>query len=329
MAQPKAKVTKNQSPKHTDIHPSIFTAFFRSLQLGITNFWRNKFLSLATILVIAVILFIFNVILTVNFIGNQGLKTLSERVDIIVYLRDDISEYETKNLTDNLQQVSGVKTVKYTSKEEALEIVAKTHPKTAEFLKKFNLSNPLPPSISIITEKPEDYTNVEAFLERAEYKPLLKNYVAGSSNQESEVLSSVAQNLINISHFIRQVIFWLVLIFIIGGTLVVLNAIQLTIYTRRKEIQIMQLVGATPWFIRLPFIFEGILYGIFAVVFSFIFMFLLSKTIQIENTTIWNYYNMMEFNKIFIAELGITIILGTISSFTAVEQYIKGKFLSR
>ncbi len=311
--------------KPQDFNSNIFVAFLRSLQLGVTNFWRNKFLSMATIGVIAVILFIFNVILAVHFIGNQALQALSERVDIVIYLRDDIQLYDAQNLTQSLQNIDGVKTVKFTSKEEALDIVARTHPKTAEFLKKFNLTNPLPPSISIITQRPEDYKTVETFLQQGQYKSFMQNYVAEGSGSDSQILSSVAQNLLNISRFIRQVIFWLVLVFVLGGTLVIVNGIQLTIYTRRQEITIMRLVGATPVFIRMPFIFEGILYGALAVLTSFLFLFILGKTIHIDDNTMWSYYNSLELNKVFIAEMIITIGLGIMSSYAAVEQHVHGK----
>lgn len=312
----------------TDVNGNIFISFFRSIRLGSTNFWRNKFLSLATILVIAVILFIFNIILAVHFIGNQALMALSERVDIVIYLRDDISFYDAQNLVQALQTIEGVKTVTYTSKEDALSIVAKTHPQTADFLKKFNLKNPLPPSISIITRSPEDYRTVENFLENGQYKTLMQNYVAEGGSSESAILSGVANNLTRISQFVRQIIFWLVLVFVLGGTLVIVNAVQLTIYTRRHEIAIMRLVGATPAFIRMPFIFEGILYGVFAVMFSFLFLLLLGKSIQIDNTTLWNYYNNLELWKVFTAELVITVVLGIMSSFSAVQQYIRGKILN-
>lgn len=305
------------------MNTNYLTAFSRTIGLGFTNFWRNKILSIATILVIAVILFIFNIILAVHFMGNQALKTLSDRVDLVIYLRDDISFYDAKNLSDQLQMMEGVKTVKYISKEEALEKVSQIDPRTAEFLKKFNVHNPLPPSINIKTNQPEDYKKIEAFLEQPETKNLMKNYVANGGTDESVILSSVAKNLSNITSFVKQIIFWLVLVFIVGGILVIANAIQLTIYTRRQEIFVMRLVGATPSFISLPFIFEGIIYSICAVVLSIVFLILLAKTIQMQDLTLWSFYSTLQLNKVFVVELLITMALGGISSFLAVEQYLK------
>jgi cell division transport system permease protein len=319
------KKSKNELKVVKDVNSNAFIAIGRAFKLALANFWRNKFLSLATILVMAVIIFIFNVILAIQFVGNQALQALSEHVDVVIYLRDDISFYDAKRLEAALQQVSGVKDVKYTSKEEALQIVGKTHPKTAEFLQKFNLRNPLPPSISIITSNPEDQTGIQRVFEQNDFKNMMQNYVTGGEAGESAVLSTVAQNLSNINHFVRQIIFWMVLVFVLGGTLVIVNAIQLTIYTRRSEIYIMRLVGATPNFIRLPFVFEGALYGIFAVLVSFIILALLTASIQFENTSLWTYYSDLQFARILLTELVITTVLAIICSFSAVQQYLKGK----
>lgn len=307
---------------------NLLISFGRSFNLGLTNFWRNKFLSLATIIVMAVILFIFNTILTVYSITNQALQTLGEHVDMVVYLRDDISFYEAQNLVSALQKVQEVKTVKYTSKEEALQIVSKSQPQTADFLKKFN-ANPLPPSVNIMMKKPEYYQKIKDFLTKSEFKNLLKNNstesVSSENNSDNNVLSKVTDNLTRINQFVRQIIFWIVLVFVVGGTLVVINAIQLTIYTRRNEIYIMRLVGATPNFIRLPFIFEGILYSVFAVFLSLTFLYLVGKGINIQDSNLWAFYSNLNLDKVFFAELVITVIIGIISSFTAVQQYLKGK----
>jgi cell division transport system permease protein len=318
------KRTKTQ-PVTEEIGTNVFIAPLRAMGLGIANFWRNKFLSVATILVIAVILFIFNVILAIQVISNSALQSLSERVDIVIYLRDDISFYDSKRLTEALGKLDGVKTVKYTSKDEALAIVAKTHPQTAQFLTKFNLRNPLPPSISVITDTPEDQIKVQDFFTQPQYKNLMQNFVSEGASSDSIVLSNVAKNLGNMSHFVRQIVFWMVLVFVLGGTLVIVNAIQLTIYTRRNEIHIMRLVGATPNFIRLPFIFEGILYGICAVIISFVFLGVLGASIHFEDSNLWTFYGNLDLGRVFVTELLLTIMLASASSFSAVQQYLKGK----
>jgi cell division transport system permease protein len=308
-----------------DAGGNIFLAGWRALKLGLSNFRRNKFLSIATILVMAVIIFIFNVILAIQFVSNQALQALSERVDIVVYLHNDISLYDANRLREDISEIGGVTKVKYTSREEALEIVGKTHPKTAEFLKKFNLSNPLPPSLSIVTSSPEDYEKIQQYLEQPDNRNLMSSLITEGYGGENIVISAVAKNISGINSFVRQIIFWMVLVFVLGGTLVVINAIQLTIFTRKNEIYIMRLVGATPNFIRMPFVFEGVLYGVFAVLLSFIILGLLGNSIRLEDGTIWELYGNLRLDRVFVAELAITTVLAVISSFAAVQKYLKGK----
>lgn len=306
---------------------SPILSLIRVTQLGATNFWRNKFLSLATIVVMAVIIFIFNIILAVQHIGNQALQSLSQRVDIVIYLRNDIDFYNANRISEILQRIDGVKSVKYTSREEALQIISQTHPKTAEFLQRFNLQNPLPPSLSITTQNPEDYRKVEMALENSEFTQYLENYVTQGSTGESMILSNVARNMENISQFVRQIIFWMIFVFVLGGTLIMVNAIQLTIFSRRQEIHIMRLVGATPNFIRLPFIIEGIIYGLLAVALSFTILLILAQSIHLDNTNLWEYYETLNIGRVFWLEIFITMILTAISSFATTEQYLKSKLL--
>ncbi len=317
---------KKNERKIKDLHePDAKRSFLLAIKLGAANFWRNKFLSIATIIVMAVILFIFNIIITIQFVANQALQTLSQRVDVVVYLRDDVNSSEVAQLINNLQTVKGVSKVKYTSKEEALEIVSKTHPKTAELLKKFNLTNPLPPSISIVTQKPEDQTYVQAFLSKSEYKDFVQNFTSEAGSTQGQILSSVTQNLNALSQFVRQIVFWMIFVFVLGGTLIIANAIQLTIYMRRQEISIMKLVGATPAFLRIPFIFEAALYGICSVVLSFTILAFLGSQIQLEESGLWTLGSHMPFENIFMGELGITLVLAIITSWTAVRQHIQKK----
>jgi cell division transport system permease protein len=118
-----------------------------------------------------------------------------------------------------------------------------------------------------------------------------------------------------------------VFIFIIGSSLIVINAIQLTIFTRKSEVFIMRLVGATHNFIRLPFLVEGFSYALLAVTLSFIMFFLASYVLGLETMGILNDLNQIDLPKIFITELALTAILNLISSGTTVQHYLKSKLI--
>lgn len=320
-----------------DQETKVFLEIGRAIKLGLTNLLRNKALTLATIFVIAIMVCIFNSILAVNFITQQALQSLNEKVDIVLYLKDDISFYDATSLKENLSKLPGVKSTEYISKEDALKIISKTYPETPDFLLKFNVVNPFPQSISIVTTNAENYQNIIEYIQTSRYKDFIEETQDLQKNSEdnpqknsqkrneNQILSTVANNLIYINQFVKQLIFWIVLTFIIGGTLIIVNAIQLTIYTRRNEIYIMRLVGATPNFIRLPFMIEGICYGLFAVILSFIMTFLLTKILNVDSLKFIENLKDLDFNKIFFAEILLSTILGIISSFSSVQKYLKGK----
>ena len=84
----------------------------------------------------------------------------------------------------------------------------------------------------------------------------------------------------------------------------------------------MKLVGASHSFIRSPFLIESILYAILATILSFAMLFVLSKNIQLDQTSLFDYYSNLDFTKIFFIEMGIAILLSLISSLIAINEYI-------
>ncbi|MBD3360521.1 FtsX-like permease family protein [Candidatus Peregrinibacteria bacterium] len=307
--------------------PSKINLLEKGFYLSLRNIWRNKFLSLATVFVIGIIIFIFNIILAVNFITKDALSDLSKKIDIVLYLKESTTFADAENLTNELEQIEGVEQVSYTSKEEALNQIKSTHPDITLAFEKYNLGNPLPASISITTTHPKYHKTIAEYLSQDKYQVYLSNIITGEDSTSSSIITSVSKNLLEVNNFTQQIIFWLIITFIIGGTLIILNALQITIFNRRQEITVMKLVGASHWFIRFPFIIESILYGILAVIISFIMILILSKNIQISETSLWSYYTDIQFYKIFLMELIITIVLSIASSMLAVHEYLQKKII--
>lgn len=305
---------------------SIKNLIGKGILLGLHNIWRNKFLSLATIFVIGTIIFIFNVILAVNFIAKEAIQDLSEKIDVVVYLQESTTLSESQSIAKDIATLEGVVEVTYTSKEDALNRLKLTHPDISLAFEKYELGNPLPASLNVTTEHPKYHQSVADFLNKDKYLAKLSNVVTTGDSSTNTIITSVSKNLNNVTNFTQQVIFWLIIIFVIGGVLITLNALQITIFNRKKEIEVMKLVGSSTWFIRFPFLIEGIIYGVLAVAISFIMLFTLSKNIQISETSLWNYYSGIEFYKIFLIELIATVILSVFSSMIAVHEYL-GKSL--
>ena len=164
-------------------------------------------------------------------------------------------------------------------------------------------------------------------MEQPLYKTYLSSITNGESPAENAILNSVSKNLIKVNNFTHQVIFWLIIIFIIGGALIIINALQITVFTRKKEIAVMKLVGAPFWFIQLPFIVEAIIYGILATMVSFVLLYFISQNLNIENTNLLTYYTNIKFYKIFMGELAMTIALSVLSSIILIHEHLYKKEL--
>lgn len=311
----------NGSNKHHAGH-SIARAF----RLSFSNMWRNKYLTTATILVMGILIFIFNIILSVNYVTQEALNDLTRKVDIVAYLKDDTEYYQVQQMIKELKALDGIVEATYTSKTDALKIVSQTRPKTAEFLNKYGVDNPLPASLNITTERPELHIMVQQFLNQEKYRHLLANTIADTQAQ-GNATQAATDNLIELSGATNQIIFWIFVIFIAGAVLIISNAILLTIFNRQREIYIMRLVGATHNFIRLPFILEGLFYGFFAMIIAGLILWLMGSQINIAEISIASYLSAIPLVKIFFIELIASMLLGVLCSFLAVYVYLKSKLI--
>ncbi|MFA6917236.1 MAG: permease-like cell division protein FtsX [Candidatus Gracilibacteria bacterium] len=295
--------------------PSTLYLLKKGLKFSLSNIWRNKVLSLATIFVIAIIIFIFNIILSINFIAKDALTDLNKKVDLVLYLKDSTNEGQVQTMMETIRGLEGVEKITYTTKARALEQLKEIHPEIYMSFEKYNLGNPLPASFNIVTTDPKYQSAINTFLNQQPYSTYLSNV---TTNDNADIMKSVLKNLLKVSNFTKQVIFWLIMTFVVGGALIILNALQITIFTRRQEILVMKLVGASRWFVKLPFIIESIIYSVLAVLLSFLMLFLLSKNLQIGYQNIFNY--------LFI-ELLVTVVLGIFSSMIAVHEHLITKDL--
>lgn len=293
--------------------------------MSFQNLIRNPFLSIATTAVMAIILLIFNIILGTDYIAKSAFQSLNEKIDLVVYFKDNVDNYLIKNLTEDLSTLEEVKNVTYTSKEQALEDLGKNHPQTVEFFKKYKLDNPLPASLQITTTSPAAHEKITTSLKIGKYADTLSSIIEENSQTQTPTLENVSKNLVKLQNFTNQVVFWLIAVFLLGGTLIVINAIHLNIYTKRAEISIMRLIGANKGFIKLPFILEGIWYALGALILSTLMLIILINTFSVGGTSLSEYYKNSNFLAVFLAEIVVTLGIGAFGSLWAAHKYIKGK----
>lgn len=293
----------------------------RALKASLVSLWRNKVTSLGVIVVIAILIFILNVILTVHFTAKTELKRLAKKIDLVVYLENSIQKEKGEEIANYIKGLPGVEKTSFISKEEALDQFLKAHPKTAEYYKKFNLENTLPASIRIMVQSPEWYEKTEQTLEKSRYAGLLKNI--GDEKKDLTLTGNIVHNLEDLTNFTKYLLYWVIIAFAIGALLLVSNAIHLNIYSRKTEISILRLVGGGQKFIVAPYLLEALWISLIALIASFLLFWILGQTTIVRELALFGKMTEIPYWKIFLIEGVAVTSLNGIGSFFTVQKYIK------
>ncbi len=297
-------------------------SLYRIGKTAFISFWRNRWLSLAATLIMILTLVTISFFVSLLFITSRTTETLRAKVDMSVYFEDSSSKDQIFAIQNLLLSRSDIKSVDYVSKEKALE-VWKLRNKDNEKIRDIitETDNPLPRSLEIKTDNPEDLEQIDTMLGSAEYKPLIKEV---SYKQNKDLIN----RLVKITSFIKLVGWNLSLIFVIISILIIYNTIRLTIYARQEEIEIMKLVGASDWYVRGPFIIEGMAYGTIAAIFSSILYYFVLK-LSIPSAE--QYLGLTDLsasyigiNTLFIIfmQLLIGVFLGVLCSIVAIRKHL-------
>lgn len=302
----------------------LFLSFLRIIKFSFQDIGRNIWLSIVTITILILALFSINLLLTVNVISNSAIESVKEKIDINLYLKADTSEDKILALKAEISEFKHVKDINYISKAEALEsfkIKHKNDPEILDALRELG-KNPLTPVLLIKANSIDDYDGLISSLNK------IDDEIIESRNFDDHKL--ILGKINNISDKISKAGVFISLIFIVISILVVFNAIRVAIYTHRKEIRIMKLVGASNSFVKAPFLISGIIYSLIGtiVVIAVFYPFLTLLQPYLETffvsyeINIVSYYNA-NFIKIFgLQFLGATLI-NIVASFIAIGRHSK------
>ncbi len=287
---------------------------YQSLKTAAKNLWRNKFLSVAAIATMALILFIFNIILSLNVLSTTIIEDIYEQVDVIVYLQDNADIFDINTMIEEITAIEHVLDVKYTTKEEALADYLELYPDQGNPFEKYGLENPLPANVQITTSSPDSHAEINTTLEQ--YDDLTLTTESNAENQ------SLIDQVVTIGTYTQNLILTIMLIFIITSFLIILNSMYLAIWNRKTEIEIMQLVGAPINSIRFPFIIEGIVISLAAALISLtlIGIFIASLNLPIQITSISTTGSLLI---IILFEIIISVSIGILSSSMAIERHLR------
>lgn len=225
---------------------------------SIISFRRNWVMSLGAIITIYLSLLLVGVSVGSGFVLGQVVQSVEEKVSVRVFLKDGAAPAEVDALQQELIANPEVLTVTYTSKEQALEdfknTIAQDSPELVEQLE----GNPLPASLDVDLKDPR---NVMVVVNAIKASPNFAKVADRPDDPEKSLKygQQIVNQLFTFTRIMRTVSLLFVVLLGIISLIFINNAIRLAIYARRKEIGIMRLVGASNWFIRTPFLLEGVI----------------------------------------------------------------------
>jgi len=301
----------------------ILTKLLRTIKYGLLRFWREGLLSTATVAIVFLVLVGFGGLILFNTLSNKTLSYIQDKVDISVYFKPDANEDEIIKMQKSLQQMAEVKSVEYVSKDRALEIFKERNANDKKISQALVVvdTNPFGAYLNIKARDLKDYATINAYLE----KDTFKNEIDKISYTES---AAMIERLKKIKTTVEQGAFIIFVFIVTIAALIIFNTIKLAIYSNRDEIGIMRLVGASNYFIRGPFLVEGILYGVLGGIMATLVIgggiYYLSPYMKIfvPDLNGWDYF-VSNFFKFLTYEVLFGVLLGVVSSYIAVRKYLK------
>jgi cell division transport system permease protein len=300
------------------------TKFIRLIKSGFSNFIRHGWLSIASITIMVLTLLTMSLFVVVYIVLNTGIKSIQEKIDISVYLNDKIQQSEVIDLQKELSNMKEVKSIKYISKDEALNRYKKQNadnPKLLESLK--DTENPLPASLEIKVYDPNKLDSLTPVFDKEKYKPIVHKV----SYKENK---TIIDKLFKATQFTKEIGLAATAMFTLTALVIIYNTIKIAIFARKEEIDIMKLVGATSDFIKGPFLIEGAIYGIVSTIIS---LMVLATILYFMAPTLVHYFGgvgsdvsgFVRNNVIVLvsAQLSMGVLIGVLSSWLAVRKYVK------
>jgi cell division transport system permease protein len=222
---------------------------------------------------VAITLFIVGFFIIIVFDIQGILNSIKNQVEIAVYLKENVSDELKTYLENKIKGWDEISQVNFVSKDQALEQFKKEN-EGSEILKEIQ-GNPLPASFELELKSPEKVEQVALrFMDKD------GNFIEGVD----EVIygQNYVQKLFSITAIVGTIAFLIIVVLLLAAIVLIFNTIRLSVHARRKEIEVMKLVGATNWFVRLPFLFEGFFEGFIGSAISVVLLYFLSNYLLIR-----------------------------------------------
>ncbi len=288
---------------------------------GIKNTWLNRLMSLASIGILIACFIIIGgaAIITLNV--RDFLVSVQSQNEIVVYLQDGMSDNDVEAVKQELSVIDGVYDIVFVSKDMALEEQREFMGEQGDLLVGLEDDNPLPASFRVKLSNLNEIDTVQSIMESLEFVDTISAPV-----DLAKTLTGIQTTVVALGGVI-------IIILLVTSLIVISNTIRLTVFARRKEINIMKYVGATNSFIRFPFIIEGMVIGLIASFISFGVLFVMYENIVTlirDSGVAWIQAmaaDMVPFSSVWYFFLGgfvvAGVLIGTVGSSSSINKYLE------
>jgi cell division transport system permease protein len=301
----------------------------RVFRAGFLDFWRNGFVSFASVLMMIFTLFVIGLAVFTGVVLQSTLTEFRDKADMNVYFTTDAPESQILQVRDSLSTLPEVASVTYVSREDALAKFREAHQNdqlTLQALDELG-ENPLGAVLNVKAKDITQYETIAAFLRSDEAVGQGDTTIIEKVNYYDEQYRAAVERLGRVTDSAKLIGFIVILIFVVGTIAISFNTLRLAIYSSRDEIHVMRLVGAGKGYIRAPFMIEGMLYGLVAGIITLVLFYPLSWWMGnatqdfFGGVNVFSYY-LGHFPLFFLVIIGSGVVLGAIASYLAVRRYL-------
>lgn len=295
---------------------------YRLTKLGIVNFWRNLWLSLVATFVVSLTLMTITFLLISAFAINSEIAEVKNRIDYEIYIQDNTSDQQLETLKTAIRNLVPITDIQEVSKTMAVDRYKEIFGDKENLISYIEQENPLKESIIIRADNPEDLEKIDQLVGSEKYEDIV---YSSSYSRNKEIIT----RLIGIIDFIQKAGVVVGILFVIIAVSVVFSIVRIAIYSRKDEIEIMKLVGATDWFVHGPFLIESAFYGIIGTVLALAFLAAIFYYVSLAassylGTSEGAFFDYISQYSLFIIAfqllLGITISVS--SAFVAIRKHV-------
>lgn len=299
------------------------SAIFKIIQDGWKIFRTRKLVSLVDFLTILLVsLFVWSGVFLFYF-TNQGLKYVEQKLDFSIYFKAETPPEDSKKLQAILENLPKVERVIYVSKNEALQNFQKEAQKNPVISKALNelKINPLVDYLIVRAETPDAYQQVADYIDKSPYRPLV-DFITYSENQK------IIERFIGISKKIQLAILAFLLLIVVFGAFIIFTTTLIAIYAQKEEIEVLRLIGASNWFIRMPFLVFTLIVSLLAYFLSFLIVVISTSRLNSFIGLLLPQADLMQFllDNFWLLHLylfGFILLINLVSTFVAMQKYLK------